>query len=215
MKPASQITDRAKRYRANRTKPTGRKRCNFCASRRNIDVDHVTGNESDGRPENLMYLCRSCNTRKGITQARNRIGVRTRQYNPFKLPTFAEFKHSAAVLLGVESGDAAKATAAIHATPPAKREEYADKIEAANPFKSDAQRRKFFAMAARGEISLATLRKFEQHNPAAPTFAQYAHGVSIHTRGAMDEGGAIIHATPAALRTQYARKIARIKKQRR
>jgi hypothetical protein len=212
---ARNITDRAKRYRANRNPPPGRKLCAFCASRQNVDIDHVSGDESDDAPENLMYLCRPCNTRKGITQARNRIGVRTQQYNPQRVPTFAQFKHHAAVLLGVAKGDAGQATAAIRATPPATRAKFAEQIEAANPFKSDAQRRKFFAMAARGEISQATLKKFEKGNPAAPTYAQYAHGVSIHQRGAHDEGGAIIHATPPALRSRYARQIARTKRQRR
>lgn len=284
MKPVHQITDRAKRYRANRTPPPGPRRCNFCGSRRNVDVDHIYGDEADDDPENKMYLCRPCNTRKGITQARNRIGVRTNQYNPARrIPSFAQFRHSAAVLLGVESGDAGEATAIIRATPPAKRVEYGDKIEAENPFKSDAQRRKFFAMAERGEISQATLRKFaagnplfapqqkidrrklkdvryglevdvtgrgswveqglydtlreaerdgrqiqkregmeyrvkvtrDRRNPTAPTFAQYAHGVSIHARGTHDEGGRIIHATPSALRSRYARQIARTKALRR
>jgi hypothetical protein len=90
MKPASQITDRAKRYRANSNPPPGPRRCTFCASRKNVDIDHVSGNEFDDSPENKMYLCRSCNTRKGITQARHRIGTRTRQYNPFRVPTFAQ-----------------------------------------------------------------------------------------------------------------------------
>ncbi len=169
------ITDRAKRYRANRNPPPGKKLCNFCASRKNIDIDHVTGNESDDSPENKMYLCRACNTRKGITQARNRIGVRTRQYNPFKIPTFTQFKHHAAVLLGVEKGDVAESTHAVRSTPPEKRAAYAEKIAA---------------------------------NPNPPTYAQYAHGVSVHQRGAHDEGGAIIHATPPELRSKYARKIA-------
>lgn len=31
------------------------------------------------------------------------------------------------------------------------------------PFKSEAQRRKFYAMARRGEISKETLRRWEQH----------------------------------------------------
>jgi hypothetical protein len=219
MKPASQITDRAKRYRAHRNPPPGPRRCNFCASRKNIDIDHITGDESDDTPDNLMYLCRPCNTLKGITQARNRVGVRTRQYNPhvFKIPTFAEFKHSAAVLLGVDPGDVGKATAAVKATPPEKRAEYAGKIETANPFKSEAQRRKFFAMAARGEISQATLRKFERGNPAAvPTFQQYAFAVATHAHsGKHDEGGAIIHATPKAKRSEYAERIAELKKRRR
>jgi hypothetical protein len=215
MKPADAITDRAKRYRANRQPPPGPRRCNFCASRQNVDIDHVTGDETDDEPENLMFLCRPCNTLKGITQARNRIGTRTRQYNPARVPTFAEFKRHAAVLLGANSGNATAATAAIRATPPAKRAEYAAKIAQANPFKSDAQRRKFFAMAARGEISRATLEKFRRGNPAAPTYAQYGFAVASHVRGRHDEGGEIIHATPKALRHRYAQQIARTKAERR
>jgi hypothetical protein len=215
---ARNLTDRAKRYRANRNPPPGPRRCNFCASRKNIDIDHVDGNEADDSPANKMYLCRPCNTTKGIVQARNRVGVRTRQYNPhtLKIPTFAEFKQKAAVLLGVLPGDVGEATELVKATPPEKRSEYAGKIEAGNPFRSEAQRRKFFAMAARGEISQATLKKFVAHNPAAiPTFQQYVHGVTTHRRGAIDEGGAIIHATPKAKRSEYAGKIADIKQQRR
>jgi hypothetical protein len=52
-----------------------------------------------------------------------------------------------------------------------------------------------------------------RRNPV--TFAQYGRAVALHRRGAHDEGGAIIHATPPALRSKYAAKIARIKKQRR
>lgn len=211
MKPASQITDRAKRYRANKVKPMGPRRCTFCASRQNIDIDHITGDEADNDPGNLMYLCRPCNTTKGIIQAKNRIGVRTRQYNPAKPVTWSEFKDAAAVLLGIVPGNVGKATETIRSATPPQREKFADKIEAANPFRSDAQRRKFFAMAARGEISQATLRKFEAGNPAAPTFGQYSYGVSIHKRGAHDEGGKIIHATPPGTRSKYARRIAQIK----
>jgi hypothetical protein len=54
----------------------------------------------------------------------------------------------------------------------------------------------------------------ERSNPAAPTYAQYAHAVSIHQRSAHDEGGKIIHATPPALRHRYALQIARTKRQR-
>jgi hypothetical protein len=212
---APQITDRAKRYRAQRNRPPGPKRCNFCARRQNVDIDHVTGDESDGEPGDLIFLCRRCNTSKGITQARNRIGVRTRQYNGTFRATLAKWKHSAAVLLGLAPGDAAEATEVIRLTPPSKRVEFGDQIEAANPFKSEAQRRKFFAMYERGEIPRATLQKFLRGNPAAPTFAQYAHGVSIHQRGAHDEGGAIIHATPPALRSRYAQQIAEAKRKRR
>lgn len=216
MKPAAEITDRAKRYRANASPPPGPRRCNFCASRRNVDIDHITGDETDDTPDNLMFLCRGCNTLKGITQARNRIGTRTRQYNPARAPTFSEFKNAAAVLLGTARGSVAQATAAIRATAAATRAKYAARIAQANPFKSDAQRRKFFAMAARGEISRATLEKFRQGNPAAPTFAQYAFAVAQQAHsGSHGEFGAIIHATPKTKRREYAERIADIKRERR
>jgi hypothetical protein len=144
----------------------------------------VTGDESDGAPENLMYLCRSCNTRKGVMQTRHSVGIRTRQYNPQPRPlTFAQFRQQAKVLLGLTPGNVATAGDAIRATPPATRNTYAARIES-NPTE-------------------------------APTFAQYARAVSIHQRGAHDEGGAIIHATPRQLRSQYAERIARIKSERR
>jgi hypothetical protein len=211
------ITDRAKRYRAQRNRPPGAKRCNFCTSRRNVGIDHITGDESDGEPANLIFLCKSCNTAKGIVQARNKIGVRTRQYNPAR-STFEKFKHAAAILVGKLKGDAAAATHYIRGTAPEKRAEYAEQMAARNPFRSEAQRRKFYAMAARGEISPATVAKWERETPPGvlnpPTFAQYAHGVSVHSRTAHDEGGAIIHATPPALRSRYARRIAQVKRER-
>jgi hypothetical protein len=216
------ITDRAKRYRAQKNRPPGPKRCNFCTSRRNVDIDHITGDESDSEPENLMWLCRACNTTKGYNQARNRVGVRTRQYNPEPRATFARFKEAAKILLGKIKGSVAGATAYVRGTPPEKRAEFAAEMNERNPFASEAQRRKFYAMAERGEISAATVRKFERETPPGqlpaysnpPTFAQYAHGVAEHQRGAHDEGGVIIHSTPPAMRSRYAKKIASIKKQR-
>lgn len=181
MKPARQITDRAKRYRANRNPPPGKKRCQFCASRKNVDIDHVSGHEYDDSRANKMYLCRSCNTRKGIVQARNRIGTRTRQYNPQPSPSFGAYCSAARILTGETPGDVAAATATIQATTPERRAAFADRIAAANP---------------------------------APTFEQYIHGVTTHKRGAHDEGGAIIHATPPALRSRYAGEIAAIKQKR-
>lgn len=145
MKPVSRITDRAKRYRAQRNKPNGPKRCNFCASRRNIDVDHISGKEADGEPANLMYLCRSCNARKAVTQARNKIGVRTSQYNPQRVPTFCQFRNAALVLLGSEPGDARIATALVRATPPQTRVEYGERI--AGQMRNPAPDFKQYAMA--------------------------------------------------------------------
>jgi hypothetical protein len=57
-------------------------------------------------------------------------------------------------------------------------------------------------------------RPTNQYNPAksaVPSFEQYAWAVSNHTRGAHDEGGVIIHATPKHKRIEYARRIAGIK----
>jgi uncharacterized protein YlaI len=179
--PARQITDRAKRYRANRNPPPGRKKCQFCASRKNVDIDHVSGHEADDSPANKMFLCRSCNTRKGIMQARNRIGTRTRQFNPQPAPSFAAYCRAARILVGENPGDVGAATATIQATTPERRAAFADRIAASNP---------------------------------APTFEQYIHGVVSHQRGARDEGGAIIHATPPALRSRYAGEIAAIKQKR-
>lgn len=56
-----------------------------------------------------------------------------------------------------------------------------------------------------------------QYNPARggiPTFQQYAWAVANHTRGAHDEGGVIIHATPKSKRIEYARLIAETKRSR-
>lgn len=177
------MTDRAKRYRAQRNKPNGPRRCNFCASRKNVDIDHIEGDEDDGAPENLMYLCRPCNTRKGIIQARHRIGRRTEQYNPESgaaraARSLKEWKAASEIVLGYTPGSVRLATAILRNTSPAKRKIFGDQLE---------------------------------RNPA-PTFAQYAYGVSIHQRKAHDEGGAIIHSTPPALRHQYAQQIAALKK---
>lgn len=76
-------TDRAKRYAANRAiEDDKRHGCLFCGSKRFLTVDHLSGDESDGNPANLAWLCKSCNTRKGAAFAKVGIGRRTHQYNP-------------------------------------------------------------------------------------------------------------------------------------
>lgn len=219
------LTDRAKRYRAQANRPPTPRLCHFCLSRRNIDIDHIDGNESEGESSNLMYLCRKCNATKGYVQARHKVGVRTRQYNPGDTRfTFAGFKHAAKVLLGKAQGEVAQATEYLKTMGAEKRAGFVARMTQENPFRSEAQRRKFYAMAARGEISAAELAKWERMTPPGllpirvgnpPTFGQYAHGVSIHRRGKKDEGGAIIHATPPALRHRFAKRIAEIKRDRR
>jgi hypothetical protein len=133
-KPVNEITDRAKRYRAQQN-VKGPKKCVICGGTKNLDVMHLSGDESDGASKNLAYGCRKCNAK--LSAAFKQIGsrVRTRQYNP------------------TASG--------------------------------------------------------------IPTFEQYAWGVAHHSRGAHDEGGAIIHSTPRHKRIQYAKRIAEIKRGRR
>ncbi len=47
-----------------------------------MEVGHVDGFEENTAPDNLIWNCRSCNTRLGIVYKRCGIGRRTRQYNP-------------------------------------------------------------------------------------------------------------------------------------
>lgn len=120
------ITDRAHRYRAQR-KVRGPRQCAKCGSKRFLTVDHVDNDESNDRPSNLQWLCKSHNTEKGARAARMGIGRRTRQYNPGA--------HSLGAYIAAvkrhkrEYHDAGGAI--IHETPIWKRREYARKIWAA------------------------------------------------------------------------------------
>jgi len=78
------LTDRAKRYRAQKSTTLGRKQCGFCGSRRNVEVHHVNGDEDDGDDRNLMWACRKCNTKIGVLMKNAGVGRRTVQYNPSK-----------------------------------------------------------------------------------------------------------------------------------
>lgn len=83
MKSAEQITDRAKRYRANVDADGMPRVCMFCGSTRDLQVDHLDGFEEHGEPENLIILCRSCNQLKSSVFKAAGLGRRTEQYNPF------------------------------------------------------------------------------------------------------------------------------------
>src|SRR2546423_8628278 len=77
------LSDRALRYRAqSHAEELGEKRCAFCGSTRNVEIEHVNGFEEHGSPDNLTWGCRRCNTVKGAFFARRGIGLRTVQYNP-------------------------------------------------------------------------------------------------------------------------------------
>jgi hypothetical protein len=88
---------------------------------------------------------------------------------------------------------------------------------------SDGEKRNlgYGCRSCNGKLSAAWKRmgspvRTRQYNPAGvPTFQQYAWGVAHHERGAHDEGGAIIHATPRSKRIEYARRIAETRSERR
>lgn len=123
---AGDVTDRAKRYRAQHN-VTGPKKCVLCGSRSDLGVMHLDGNEANGEPKNLAWGCRSCN--QVLSHAFKRIGagVRTKQYNPSQgVPGFRQYAW--AVSQQRHSGAHGEAGSIIHATPKSKRIEYARRI---------------------------------------------------------------------------------------
>jgi len=131
-KPARKITDRAKRYRANvdGVRPSDPRQCGFCGAKRNVEVHHISGNEADGDPDNLMWGCRRCNTRIGALMKRAGIGRRTRQYNPrrknaaSKSSQLRDYGIAIKIMRGDFPGDVSKAVATIRATPASIRSSY-------------------------------------------------------------------------------------------
>jgi len=125
-KPTEQVTDRAKRYRAHQPgcRPHGPAACALCGSTRFLVIDHIDGDESNGSPENLRYLCKRDNTRLGLAMARAGQGKRTRQFNP-GASNLAQYTE--AVLQHTRGAHDAGGKI-IHDTPKQKRQEYAAEI---------------------------------------------------------------------------------------
>jgi hypothetical protein len=220
------LTDRARRYRANTEddRPPDPRVCNFCGVSENVEIDHIDGDESHGEPDNLMWLCRACNTTKGVVMRRAGLGRLTAQYNPAASAAGIDAWTSAAdVLRGRAAGDVRHAVRTVRATPAGRRRQFAARLHQ-NP---GIQTPDEFAEAldalddGRPAVILLLLggtpptrwarlaSQVERMNPGrpVPTYSQYAMGAAMHQRGAHDEGGAIIHATPRALRREYAARI--------
>lgn len=125
-KPVHQITDRAKRYRAHQPecRPPGPAKCALCGSTRFLVIDHIDGDESNGAPDNLRWLCKADNTRLGLAKTRAGQGVRTRQYNP-GAHTLREYTEAA---LQHTRGEHDAGGEIIHETPKEKRQQFAAEI---------------------------------------------------------------------------------------
>jgi hypothetical protein len=129
-KPVHEITDRAKRYRANvkGVRPAPPKQCGFCGSKRNVSVGHIDGNESHGEPDNLMWTCKRCNAIQATLLKAAGVGRPTNQYNPRKRARgggqMAEYAAAIKVMRGEFEGDAAAAMRTIRATPASVRSAY-------------------------------------------------------------------------------------------
>ena len=193
LKPAREITDRAKRYRAHAegVRPGPPKQCGYCGSKKNVVPDHINGREEDLEPQNLMWLCKACNTSKGILFRNHGIGRLTEQFNPAKYSRKAlmeEYGQAIKVMRGQFAGDIRKAVATIRATP-------AD-IRSAYTRRTWPTRRYLYGDSGRG-------------NPAVSR-AQYGLAqavLSARARSPMprDVAQEIVDRTPANLRSEYSK----------
>jgi hypothetical protein len=158
LQPVALITDRAKRYRAEKANEQRERRCYLCGRPGGeLHNEHINGREADATAENLGYACRSCNTTKGAHFARIGFGKRTQQYNPTKAgaaANLAEWMEAVGVIrphkgaryagrnygAGASGMKTAAAVAMIRATPPAKRSEFAAMVWGKRASRSRADR---------------------------------------------------------------------------
>ncbi len=128
----TKVSDRALRYRANSPdcRPPGPEICGLCGSKRNVEVHHVNGHEEHGHPENLMWACRTCNTRIGIHFKRAHVGRPTKQFNPDSgASSLGQWVMAVLAVKGEASPmTVSKAVDLIRATPPGRRSEFARQI---------------------------------------------------------------------------------------
>jgi RuvA, C-terminal domain len=127
-KTVDEITDRAKRYRANAVKPKGPKRCayrhrlNPCKGK--LGVNHIDGNESHGEQSNLNWACKRHNAQLAIYHKAMGQGVRTRQYNP-GATNLAQYVQAAVDHVRGAHDEGGKI---LHETPKSKRRSFAREI---------------------------------------------------------------------------------------
>ena len=188
------VTDRALRYRANRTPPPGPRRCAFCGNpSARAEVGHVNGHEEDNSPANLIWTCRPCNVKTGNRLKAAGLSRLTRQYNPGQVEgakTMGQWVNAVTSMKG-EGGDMSvrDAVELIRATPARRRSQFAADIW--------HQRR----MHGRRTVS--------KKNPAVDA-AQYRLAQAVlhgkpRTKTSMSKAAAkeLIEKTPAKLRSQF------------
>ena len=123
------MTDRARRYRAQRCVAPGPPACHFCGIAEadlgeKLQVHHLNGREADGEPKNLLSVCRSCNQRADRVLKRAGLGIRTSQFNPVAHGARSVGAWLTAVMSMKGESDAMTVPAAvemIRATPARKR----------------------------------------------------------------------------------------------
>ena len=132
-KPVSQITDRAKRYRANAAAPP-KHRCFACGNPKVRGVAHIDGNEANTHPRNLDWTCASCNARMANTLRKARIGKKTAQYNPrrrqaaSKAAPFGAYFAALDILNGKAPGNVQTAIRTVQSVPPETRHRYGKRL---------------------------------------------------------------------------------------
>ena len=185
------VSDRAKRYRANQRgcKPAGVKKCKLCGAKSDLMVDHVDGDESNGRKSNLRWLCRSCNTTLGAEMAKTGEGRRTVQYNPASggAQTLGEYMQA---VLQHTRGAHDEGGKIIHATPKARRKKFASEIWRTRSARSGAGAPDWVTNPA---VSAA------QYRLAQAVLASTARESAMPREVAQE----IVDRTPARLRSEY------------
>ena len=124
------VTDRAKRYRANKNVETDR-RCAWCGNPKARDVGHIDGDEGNNDPRNLAHSCRSCNVKCGNTLRKRGRGVKTKQYNPRKKTgrvSLGAYLSSVQIMKGDAPGNVDSAVKTVQQTTPAQRSAFAKQI---------------------------------------------------------------------------------------
>lgn len=130
-RPVAEITDRAKRYRANRDVEGDTAICHYCGGRGTM-IHHIDGNESHGQAGNLVAVCRPCNHLADAVLKAAGLGRPTNQFNPKKKSSAAsglgQYVSAVRVLRGELPGDVAAAVATLKATSPAARSRFARRV---------------------------------------------------------------------------------------